>query len=140
MRRALLVLGAALTALLAAFGISQLQMGAAQADSNDAPRFSVDPSWPKALPHNWQIGAVPGIAVDKDDNIWIVQRPRTLTSDEAGATGATRTRVDANGVPFPCDMFGFARPQGSISDCCLPAPSIMQFDPKSNLLRAWGGP
>jgi DNA-binding beta-propeller fold protein YncE len=37
-------------------------------------------------------------------------------------------------------MLGFARPQGSISDCCLPAPSVMQFDPKGNLLRAWGGP
>src|SRR3989442_3139851 len=131
MRRSLLVLGAALTALLAAFGISQLQMGAAQADSNDAPRFSVDPSWPKALPHNWQIGAVPGIAVDKDDNIWIVQRPRTLTSDEAGATEATRTCVDANGVPVPCDIVGFARAQGSISDCWLPASSVIQVDAQS---------
>src|SRR2546422_3624501 len=132
MRRTLLVLGAALTALLAAFGISRLQMGAAQADSNDAPRFSVDPSWPKALPHNWQIGAVPGIAVDKDDNIWIVQRPRTLTSDERGASNF---EPGAGAV-----LDGALRPQGSISDCCLPAPSIMQFDPKGNLLRAWGGP
>lgn len=132
MRRRLLGLGAALTALLAVLGIWQLQMGTAQANRSDRPGFSVDPFWPKPLPHQWQIGQVPGIAVDKDDNIWIVQRPRTLTSDERGAsdfepgTGAV--------------LDGAARPQGSISDCCLPAPSVMQFDPQGNLLRAWGGP
>jgi DNA-binding beta-propeller fold protein YncE len=136
MTRRLLGLGAALTALLAVFGIWQLQMGVAQADRSDRPGFSVDPFWPKPLPHQWQIGQVPGIAVDKDDNIWIVQRPRTLTNDERGASNFN--------VPVPpqpsTDLDGAARPQGSISDCCLPAPSVMQFDPKGNLLRAWGGP
>lgn len=133
MRRRLLGLGAAFTALLAAFGIWQLQIGAAQADrGGDRPGFSVDPSWPKPLPNQWQIGQVAGIAVDKDDNIWIVQRPRTLTSDERGASNFEP------GVGGALD--GAPRPQGSISDCCLPAPSVMQFDPKGNLLRAWGGP
>lgn len=132
MRRRLLGLGAALTALLAVFGIWQLQMGVAQADRSDHPKFSVDPFWPKPLPNQWQIGQVPGISIDKDDNIWIVQRPRTLTSDERGASNFEP------GVSPALD--GAARPQGSISDCCLPAPSVMQFDPKGNLLRAWGGP
>jgi DNA-binding beta-propeller fold protein YncE len=132
MRRRLLGWGAALTALLAAFGMWQFQMGAAQADRDDRPRFSVDPSWPRALPLQWQIGQVPGIAVDRDDNVWIVQRPRTLTSDERGASN---TEPGAGAV-----LDGAVRPQGSISDCCLPAPSVMQFDPKGNLLRAWGGP
>jgi len=132
MKRRLLGLGAALTALLAVFGIWQLQMGVAQADRSDHPKFSVDPFWPKPLPHQWQIGQVPGIAVDKHDNIWIVQRPRTLTSDERGASNF---EPGAGAV-----LDGAVRPQGSISDCCLPAPSVMQFDPKGNLLRAWGGP
>lgn len=132
MRRTLLGLGAALTALLAVLGIWQLQMGVAQADRSDRPGFSVDPFWPKPLPHQWQIGQVPGVAVDRDDNIWIVQRPRTLTSDERGAS-------DFNpGAGSVLD--GEPRPQGSISDCCLPAPSVMQFSPKGDLLRAWGGP
>ena len=61
-------------------------MGDAQADRGDTPKYAVDPSWPRALPHQWQIGQVPGLAVDKDDNIWIVQRPRTLTNDERGAS------------------------------------------------------
>jgi DNA-binding beta-propeller fold protein YncE len=103
-----------------------------------APKFVVDPSWPKSLPHKWQIGQVPGIAVDKDDNIWIVHRQRSMTGDELGATEAT-VDTDGDGVP-DADVFGNPRPQGSISDCCLPAPAVLQFDPRGNLLRAWGGP
>jgi hypothetical protein len=111
MKRRLLGLGAALTALLAVFGLWQLQMGVAQADRSDHPKFSVDPFWPKPLPNQWQIGQVPGISIDKDDNIWIVQRPRTLTSDERGASNFEP------GVPATV-LDGAARPQGSISDCC----------------------
>jgi hypothetical protein len=132
MRRISLGWGAGIVALGAAFGIWQFQMGDAQANRSETPKFSVDPSWPRALPHKWQIGQVPGIAVDKHDNIWIVQRPRTLTSDERGASDFEP------GTPPALD--GAARPQGSISDCCLPAPSVMQFDGKGRLLRAWGGP
>jgi hypothetical protein len=137
MRRMLLGLGAALFGLVAAFGIWQVQMGDAQAqadkaDRPDVPRYKVDSFWPQALPHQWQIGQVPGIAVDKDDNIWIVQRPRTLTSDERGASDFEPGQGAV--------LDGAPRPQGSISDCCLPAPSVMQFDPEGRLLRAWGGP
>ncbi|RPI39012.1 MAG: hypothetical protein EHM59_14900 [Betaproteobacteria bacterium] len=137
MKRTLLGLGAALSALVAAFGIWQLHIGVAQADRDDRPRFSVDPFWPKPLPNQWQIGQVPGIAVDKDDNIWIVQRPRTLTNDERGASAFD---IPVAPIPSPPPLDGAARPQGSISDCCLPAPSVMQFDSKGKLLRAWGGP
>jgi len=137
MKRTLLGLAAALSAVVAALGIWQLQMGEAQADRGDRPRFSVDPSWPKALPHKWLIGQVPGLAVDKDDNIWIVQRARTLTNDERGAS---TTDIPVAPIPSPPPLDGAARPQGAIADCCLPAPAVMQFDPKGNLLRAWGGP
>jgi len=105
-----------------------------------APEFKVDPSWPKPLPNHWLIGQVPGVAVDKDDNIWIVHRPRSFTSDEAGATDAIATCVDADGNDFPCDALGNPRPAGPIADCCYPAPSVLQFDKKGNLLQAWGGP
>ncbi len=82
-----------------------------------APRFRVDPDWPKPLPNQWLVGQVCGIAVDRHDTIWIVQRPRTLTADEAGAS-LTPPR----------------------SACCFPAPSVMRFDREGNLLQAWGGP
>jgi DNA-binding beta-propeller fold protein YncE len=84
---------------------------------NVAPRFEVDPFWPKPLPNNWLLGHVAGIAVDAEDHIWIVQRPGSLTEDEAGA---------AQDPPR--------------SDCCLPAPPVMEFDQEGNLLQAWGGP
>lgn len=31
-------------------------------DAKIAPRFRVDPSWPKPLPDNWVIGQIGGIA------------------------------------------------------------------------------
>ena len=82
-----------------------------------APRFAVDPYWPKPLPQNWILGQVAGIAVDRDDRIWIVHRPSTLVDDEKGATK----------VP----------PE---TRCCLAAPPVLQFDADGNLLRSWGGP
>lgn len=84
---------------------------------HEAPQFKVDADWPKPLPNKWLLGQVAGIAVDQNDRIWIVQRPLTLTVDEAGA----------DQVP----------PR---SECCRKAPSVMQFDRQGNLLRAWGGP
>ena len=103
-----------------------------------APEFEVDPSWPKELPNNWLIGQVGGIAVDRHDNIWILQRARTLTSDEAGALGQFDDATNDEDVPI--NALGQPRPFGPIADCCIPAPAVMKFDPEGNLLDAWGGP
>jgi len=46
------------------------------------PAFRVDPGWPKALPNNWIVGAVAGVAVDARDHVWIVHRPSTLQPNE----------------------------------------------------------
>ncbi len=81
------------------------------------PKYAVDPYWPKPLPNNWILGQVSGIAVDRDDHIWIIQRPLTLTEDEKGATLSPKR-----------------------SECCVPAPPVMEFDQAGNLLKAWGGP
>ena len=50
-----------------------------------APKFQPEPFWPKPLPENWILGQVAGIAVDGQDNIWIIHRPATLLDDEKGA-------------------------------------------------------
>jgi DNA-binding beta-propeller fold protein YncE len=42
-----------------------------------APRFHPDPSWP-SIPNNWVFGEVSSIAVDPDDNVWILHRPATV--------------------------------------------------------------
>src|SRR5215475_11549777 len=85
--------------------------------AQDIPTYKVDPSWPKQLPKNWILGQVGGMAVDKDDHIWVFQRPRSLTADEAAAVQNPPT-----------------------AECCSPAPSVLEFDTEGNLLKSWGGP
>lgn len=110
----------------------------------NAPNFVVDAGWPKALPNQWTVGQVGGIAVDRRDRIWIVQRARSLTSDEAAAMGAytdpTTGEEATNDAGVPISALGHPRPNGPLADCCNPAPAVMQFDREGNLLRAWGGP
>ena len=81
------------------------------------PQYEVDPTWPRQLPNRWSLGQVSGIATDSQDNIWIIQRPRTLNEHEAGA------------VQNP-----------PMHDCCAPAPSVIAFNQAGEVIRAWGGP
>src|ERR1700683_1048963 len=55
------------------------------ARAQNVPQYKVDASWPKPLPNNWTIGGIGGLAVDKDDHIWVYHRPSTITPVEAGA-------------------------------------------------------
>ncbi len=38
-----------------------------------APKYKFDPDWPKPLPNKWKMGGVTGLAVDKDDNVWVLR-------------------------------------------------------------------
>src|SRR6202043_1192486 len=65
------------------------QNGSAQAQGAAdpmVPKFEVDPLWPKPYPNHWVIGAVIGLDVDKQDNVWIVHRPGTLENQETRLT------------------------------------------------------
>jgi hypothetical protein len=46
------------------------------------PIFEVDASWPK-VPAKWKLGDVSSIAIDAQDNAWVLHRPRTLKPDQA---------------------------------------------------------
>jgi DNA-binding beta-propeller fold protein YncE len=96
---------------------SALAVAQQAARADDVPRFEPQPFWPKPLPGNWILGQVSGIAVDKNDHIWIVHRPATLLDDEKGAQKS------------PPEY-----------KCCTAAPAVMEFDAEGNLLRHWGGP
>ena len=37
-----------------------------------APRFEVDPLWPKPLPNHWVLGSTVGVGVDSRDHVWII--------------------------------------------------------------------
>ena len=62
-----------------------------------APRFEVDPLWPKPLPNHWVIGQTIGLDVDSNDNVWIIHRPGTFDSSgkETYAMTDPRQRGDA---------------------------------------------
>jgi DNA-binding beta-propeller fold protein YncE len=106
--------------------------------SGKTPGFVVDPAWPQVLPHNWLLGQIGGLYVDRHDHIWIFNRPRTMTADEAGLEKAASGAADAQGVPV--SGLGFPRPGNPPADCCNAAPSVLEFDMSGKLLRSWGGP
>jgi DNA-binding beta-propeller fold protein YncE len=41
------------------------------------PQFERDPAWPK-IPSKWRLGSVSAVAIDDQDNVWILHRPRTI--------------------------------------------------------------
>lgn len=91
--------------------------GAQRGRGIQAPRFQVDPFWPKPLPNHWVLGSVTGVAVDARDHVWIVHR---------GADSLAN--MEKGGILNP--------PTG----CCVPAPQVLEFDPAGNLVSHWGGP
>ena len=82
-----------------------------------APRFEVDPFWPKPLPNGWVLGMAIGVAVDSNDHVWIVHRGDTLSQLEAAADQNPPTAA-----------------------CCKKAPPVLEFDAAGNLVGHWGGP
>jgi DNA-binding beta-propeller fold protein YncE len=118
--RKLPVIAASLAVMLTILGLSNpfsSHVTAQQPAQGLAPKFVVDPFWPKPLPNRWILGQVAGVAVDAQDHVWIVQRPKSLSEDEKGAT--------------------LSPPR---NECCVPAPPVMEFDSEGNLVQAWGGP
>src|SRR5579862_2074686 len=55
---------------------------AAQPQGRSLPIFEVDRSWPK-VPSKWKLGDASSIAIDAQDNIWVLHRPRTLKPEQA---------------------------------------------------------
>ena len=57
------------------------------------PQFQVEPFWPKPLPNNWILGQVSGIATDRNDRIWVVHRPTTLTRASERPSRSRQKRI-----------------------------------------------
>ncbi len=114
-----LMLAAGLALAIGALGAGQRGLdAAARVHAVQAPRFEVDPLWPKPLPNHWVLGMVIGVAVDANDHVFIVHRNNTFDR---------QTEIGAVANP-------------KLSDCCVPAPPVLEFDPGGNLVRGWGGP
>ena len=112
-------IGSAFLVSLIVLGVAEWQLrdAAAAQETVEAPRFEVDPLFPKTLPNDWLLGNAIGVAVDAQDHIWIVHRSDTVNANEAAAEGNT-----------------------PVGTCCRRAPPILEFDQAGNLLRHWGGP
>ena len=111
---------AAAIALFALLGVGQAwlqNVAQAQARTVEAPKFEVDPMWPKPLPNHWVIGAVIGVAVDA-----------RITSGSSIATARSKPRRSTPPPPRPPPSAALPR-----RPCCSstrPATSIAH----------WGGP
>jgi len=60
----------------------ELAAHAAQANTRSLPMFEVDRAWPK-VPAKWKLGDPSSFAIDKQDHVWLLHRPRTLKPDQA---------------------------------------------------------
>ena len=112
-------IGAAFAAVLAGLGISSVVLdrrATVEAAGVQAPRFEVDVMWPKPLPNHWIIGNTIGVSVDGNDHIWIIHRAGSLERMET-----------------------YAAATPPASECCTPAPAVLEFDEEGNLIGHWGG-
>jgi DNA-binding beta-propeller fold protein YncE len=120
--------GLSLAGILAALGAAYVvveRKAVVQAAGVQAPKFEVDPLWPKPLPNHWLMGNTIGVSVDAQDHIWIIHRQGSLEAMENYAV--------AN-PPGPKRQAGVVE-----SECCGPAPAVLEFDEAGNLLASWGG-
>src|SRR5687768_16918114 len=102
----------------AGVGLGSAALVNAQGQVVQAPKFTVDPLWPKPLPNHWILGSAVGVAVDSRDHIFVVNLTNSFN---------VRTEIGAAQNP----------PTG---ECCLPAPAVLEFDADGNLVGSFGGP
>ena len=55
-----------------------------QPKGRSLPMFEVDHAWPK-VPAKWKLGDASSMAIDAQDNIWVLHRRRTLKPEQAAA-------------------------------------------------------
>ena len=84
------------------------------AQAQTAPKYKFDPDWPKPLPNKWKLGGVTGLAVDKDDNVWVLDRPNDLRDTELHAAKNPPT-----------------------ADCCTRPPSMIHIDREGNVIGSF---
>ncbi len=87
------------------------------AQAASAPKYKFDPDWPKPLPNKWKMGGVTGLAVDKDDNVWVLNRPNDTL-----------------------DVEGHADLNPPTADCCRRPPAMIHIDKNGNVIGSFDAP
>src|SRR6267154_623574 len=99
-------------------GLCLLALGVSLvAQETAAPKFKYNGDWPKTMPSKWKIGGVTGLSVDKDDNVWVYDRPNDLR-----------------------DMELKAEISPAIADCCTRPPSMIHIDKAGNVIESFDPP
>ena len=106
--------GARAVVLWCGLGVSVLCV-ALGAQTPAAPKYKFDPDWPKPMPNHWKIGGVTGLAVDKDDNVWVLDRPNDLREIELNA-------------------------EVKLADCCARPPSMIHIDKEGDVIGYFDPP
>ena len=117
-RRSMILIGLVI-ALIVALGAGQATLQASAEQMVQAPRFEVDPMWPKPLPNHWIIGSAVGVAVDSRDHVFIIHRGDSTLNQ----------RTESGGDAKP-----------PLGECCSAAPAIIEFDADGNYVNAFGAP
>src|SRR4030081_880535 len=73
-------------------------------------QFEKDLAWPK-IPAKWKMGFGSAVAIDGQDHVWILSRPRTLVNPRSTSPDATS----------------------------MAAPPVMECDNAGNFIQGWGG-
>ena len=94
-----------------------LLYAALAAQAPRAPQYKYDPDWPKPLPNKWKLGGVTGLAVDRNDDVWVLNRPNDLTDIE----------LHAELTP-------------PAADCCVRPPSMIHIDKNGNVIGSFDAP
>ena len=105
-----------ITGRIATLAAASLGLWAAGIGAQTAPDYYPDPTWPKPLPNNWKFGGITGLAVDADENVWVLNRPNDLA-----------------------DMELLAELTPPVSECCARPPSMLHFDRSGNVI-GWFDP
>jgi hypothetical protein len=83
-------------------------------EAQNAPQYVFDPAWPKPLPNKWKMGGVTGLAVDRNDNVWVLNRPNDTL-----------------------DIEGHAGLNPPTADCCRRPPAMIHIDKEGTVIGSF---
>jgi len=90
----------------------------ALSQAQGAPHYKFDPDWPKLpLPNKWWMMGVTGLAVDKDDNVWVLDRPRDIDGTQ-----------------------NYAELNPPTAECCVRPPAMIHIDKNGNVIGSFDPP
>jgi hypothetical protein len=97
----------------------------AQAQTEQAPTFELDPSWPKQpLPNGWQFGYVMAVGLDQRNHAFVLH----TVQEQYNSPGLVNESLQIS------KWFEREKMPGVVA-----APPVVEFDENGTFVRGWGG-